>query len=72
MIIEVVVVVVVEVGRSAATQRAMKSEFSSRDKGFVSETFPNLAQGNLLAGLSVQRSIDLRNCNLLAATESKI
>ena len=61
MIIEVVVVVVVEVGRSAATQRAMKSE-----------TFPNLAQVNLLAGLSVQRSIDRRNCNLLAATESKI
>ena len=28
----------------------MNSDFSTRDKGSASETFPNLAQVNLLAG----------------------
>ena len=31
-------------------QRAMNSDFSSGDRGSASETFPNLAQVNLLAG----------------------
>ena len=37
----------------------MKSEFSSRDKGSASETFPDLAQVNLLAGYPCKEVLNL-------------
>ena len=56
----------------SSCQRAMNSDFSSRDKGSASKTFPNLAPSECARRVSAQRSIDLRNRYLLAATESDI
>ena len=52
----------------------MNSDFSSRDKGSASETFPNLAQVNLLSGYPHKGVLTLEIViyNLLAVSESNI